>query len=140
MLKRRLFLFTTCLAAGAAAASTFFPWWNDLDTRRTDFIQLISTEVIEPTDWTAMSIAMVVYVGAALLVLAGIFHSKLVALIGLLIQIAVVGLWLWMGGVARSFGDFINLNYQRGSWLIAGSIALTLLLLLVRRRKPKGKK
>jgi hypothetical protein len=138
MRKRRLpFFIISLLAAAAAAASTLLTWWHGATPAHTDFIQLISTDVIDATDWLLMSVAMVLFVGAGVVLLGGILGSKLVGFIGLAINVAVVVLWALMTRLQvwpLDLGQF-----QTGAWLIAASILLSVISLFIRRHH-KGKR
>lgn len=138
MRKRRLFFLTMLLAAGLAVGSTFFAWWPDALPAKTDFLQLISTETVDSTDWLLMSVAMVIYVGAGVTLLAGLFRSKIIGLVGLAINMAVAVLWIIMTGIIKAPGDFVAADFQLGSWLMAGSLLLMAIALLIpKRRKEK---
>jgi hypothetical protein len=135
MRRRRLpFQTVNIVAVAAVVGSAFLPWWNGLEPYRTDFLRLLSKDVIDPTDWIFMSIAMVIFVGAGVMLLGGLLASKILILLGTAIEIAVVVAWLFMSGVLPTPIEQLDFKiFQPGSWLVAGGVLLSLISLFMPR-------
>lgn len=119
------------VAAGAALLSVFLPWLDSVAAIRIDFIRLVSTEAVDPTDSILFSIAVAIFVGTFLTLLGALFSSKYLVVIGWIINLLVLTLWIVMTAIYLSPNGFGIGNFQAGVWIMIASVVLSLVSIFI---------
>ncbi len=130
------------VAAILAATSVFLPWLDSVEAIRIDFIRLVSTEAVDPTDSILFSIAVAIFVGAFLTLMGAIFASKYLTIVGWIINLGVLALWITMTAMYAAPNSFGVGNFQAGVWVMIASLILTLVSIFIHtkiKNKPTEK-
>jgi hypothetical protein len=114
------------LLAIALVGCTYLPWVGTVSVHQIAFSTLISPGNARPgTWWTSLAIGLL---GAALLMLlASLFGSRMLLVIGGLLAVGLPTAWLLVN-ILTDRGEVLVSNVRAGAW---GSIAVGLIALLV---------
>jgi hypothetical protein len=124
--KRRLTLLVMNLSAAIlAAGSAWLQWWQGAWPATTDFNQLLTSVSVEPTNFIAFSVAMVIFVAAGLLLLAAVTSWKLFGLLGAIIGGATVVMWFINSRLSFSLELFKD-DYQVGLGVLVMTAAVVI--------------
>jgi hypothetical protein len=138
--KRRLTLFVLNLfAAGLAVVSAWLTWWDNATPMTTDFTQLLTPMHIAPTDFLAFSVAIIIFIAGGLMLLAAIFASRFLGILGILISSTVGVLWFINSGISFSFdANFWNLNkIGFGTISMFAAVIFAIVALFIPKRHEK---
>jgi len=134
--KRRLILFiANFIAASLAVVSAWLQWWRGAWPAETDFNAVLGSANLAPVNFWAFSVAMIIFVAAALMLLAAVGGWKWLGFLGSAVGTAVIVLWFMNSGLVLDVQSCTIDNVGYGTLAMAAAVIIALLALFVPRRR-----
>jgi hypothetical protein len=129
--RRLLFLVTNLVAMLFAAGSVFLPWWQGLRPSDVALTEILPFDFINSFGFSP-SVVVMIFVGAAVVLLGALLAFRSIVLIGALVNSAAVVLWFLAFHIGWQPGQF---GY--GIYLLAASILVVIVSVLIPKRRPR---
>jgi len=134
MRKRRLTLFIiNLLAAALALLSAFLPWLNGANAKNESFTILFGVNDFIQENYFIISVALIIFIVAGLLILASITSWKFLSVISGVIGGVIIALWYINSGLQLPKTDLDKIGFGTIAMLVA--VILSFCTIFVRKRK-----
>ncbi|MCL1876578.1 hypothetical protein FWF74_00845 [Candidatus Saccharibacteria bacterium] len=134
--KRRIAtLIVNILAASCAIASVWLPWFDGGDAMKTTVTFFFGIFNFMPTTAFTFTVAAVIFLTAALMIVAAITALKVFDILSAIFGFLVVGLWAFNSGFS---GDFNINRIGFGAILMTTAVILSIISLFIFRKREKS--
>ena len=139
MHKYRLPLFiANFIAASLALGSAFLPWWSGALPLETDSTALLSAISLRAPVSLLFSVAIVIFVTTALMLVAAIIRWKFCGLLGALIGGATLVLWFINSGLSLTIDTLNSGAIGLGVPIMLAAVLVALVALFIPKHQPES--